>query len=160
MKTQRRLAAVMVALLMILAGSNVFSQSGLKGKCMNNTEQKTCRFLPDLTQEQEDQINVLKTQHLKTTLALKNELNEKEARYVTLMTAEKPDMNAINKLIDEIALLKGKIMKEKASHQQEIRKVLTEDQRVLFDQNLTLKGNFGEGKCKSHNKGMGNHKNW
>ena len=93
----------------------------------------------------------LRTQLKKEILPLKNQLGEKKARMQTLETADKADMQAINALIDEIQSLQGKIMKMHASHRQEIRKMLTPEQRVDFD----LKGMRKE---KRHHKGRRGHR--
>lgn len=91
------------------------------------------RHIPDLSKEQEAKIKELHKNHLKLMLPMKNELNEKEAKLNSLNSAEKPDMKAINALIDEITLLKGKMMKAKNQFMQDVRALLTEDQRLAFD---------------------------
>jgi Spy/CpxP family protein refolding chaperone len=102
------------------------NHSGIEGKAHN------CA-LPGLTDDQVKQIDQLKLKHLKEILPLQNTLKEKQARLRTLETAEKADMAAINKTIDEMAVLRADIMKKKASHHQEVRKLLTEEQRIVFD---------------------------
>ncbi|HOY96585.1 MAG TPA: periplasmic heavy metal sensor, partial [Catalimonadaceae bacterium] len=106
--------------------------------------------ISNLTAEQKKKMAELRTQLKKEILPLKNQLGEKKARMQTLETADKADMQAINTLIDEIQSLQGKIMKMHASHRQEIRKMLTPEQRVDFD----LKGMRKE---KRHHKGRKGH---
>ena len=89
--------------------------------------------IPDLSEEQQKKIKKLRTVHIKKMLPLRNELREKEARLQTLRTAEKPDMNAINTQIESIGAVKIQIAKEREAHRQEIRKILTEEQRLQFD---------------------------
>ncbi len=153
MKTRKLVNAGLVAGMLLISGLIVNAQPGQKGDCKKNMKgQGICKFLPDVTPEQEAQIKTLKTQYLKGTQALRNDLNEKEAHYKTLMTAEKPEMNVINNLIDEIASIQGKLMRERAAHQQEVRKILTEDQRVIFDQHISL-DHGGRGLCKGPAEG-------
>jgi Spy/CpxP family protein refolding chaperone len=90
-------------------------------------------MIPDMTEQQKEQMQQLRTEHLKIMLPLKNQLQEKMARLHTLSTAEKVNINDINKEIEKIGELKIKLMKERAAHRQDIRKLLTEDQRVMFD---------------------------
>lgn len=90
-------------------------------------------MLPDLTEKQKEQIKQLRTEHMKAMLPLKNQLMEKKARLHTLSTGEKVDMKAINDMIEEIGAIKTKIMKEQAAHRQEVRKLLTTEQRLMFD---------------------------
>lgn len=90
-------------------------------------------FIPDLTEEQEEQLQKIRIEHLKVMLPLRNQLAEKEARLRTLSTADDVDMKKINQTIEEIGEIRVQMMKQRAVHQQEIRKLLTEKQRVFFD---------------------------
>jgi len=160
MKTRQLMKVGILAGAILMVSMVLNAQPGQKGNRDRNPGEKgICKFYPDLTQEQENKITALKTQHLKNTQDLRNQLNEKRAHYKTLMTAENPNMGAINNLIDEIAKIKGQLLKAKAAHQQEVRKVLTEDQRVIFDQHISLhnrgwKNNF-HGKRKGQGPGGG-----
>lgn len=106
--------------------------------------------IPDLTDEQKEKIDKLRTEHLKKMLPLKNELGEKEAQMRTLTTAENVSMSKINSKIEEIGTLKIKMAKEREAHKQEIRKLLNEKQRLIFD-TFPPKGKKGFGK---HRKGF------
>jgi Spy/CpxP family protein refolding chaperone len=83
-------------------------------------------------------------------LKFRNQMGEKSAQLQTLRTAEKADMNAINKTIDEIGLIKTQMMKERENHLQQVRGVLTDSQRTQFDtrRGAGKKGGYG-------NYGMG-----
>ena len=87
----------------------------------------------DLTDAQQDQIKTLRLSFQEETLPLKNELREKKARMQTLTTAKEADMKAINQLADEMGGLKTTMMKKHLAHQQEVRKILTDEQRIIFD---------------------------
>ncbi|MBL7073837.1 Spy/CpxP family protein refolding chaperone [candidate division KSB1 bacterium] len=89
--------------------------------------------IPDLTEEQEAKIRGMRVDFMKEGLPLKNEIGEKRARLRTLMTANKTDEKAINKLIDDISRLRTRMMKKKVAHHQAVRRILTEEQRVYFD---------------------------
>ena len=90
-------------------------------------------MIPDSTEKQEEKIKKLRAEHLKVLLPLQNELAEKEAQLHTLSTAEKVDMKKIYRMIEEIGAIKIQMMKERATHHQDIRKLLTEKQRLVFD---------------------------
>ncbi len=64
---------------------------------------------------------------------LRNELGEAEARQRTLATAEKPDLNAINKNIEKIGGIKVEMAKILAKQRLEMRAQLTDEQRLKFD---------------------------
>ena len=89
--------------------------------------------IPDLTEDQEEQMQTLRTDHLKAILPMRNELAEMNARLQTLSTADNADMSQINGLIEEMGALKMQMMKAGVAHRQEIRKLLTDEQRVVFD---------------------------
>lgn len=90
-------------------------------------------MIPDLTDEQKEQMENLHVGHLKAVQPLQNEIGEKQARLRTLQTADKVNISEINKVIEDIGQLRIKIMKSKAAHHQEIRSLLTDEQRVFFD---------------------------
>lgn len=89
--------------------------------------------IPDLTEEQEAKIEKLRAEHLEKMLPMRNELGEKEARLRTLSTGKNVDLNKVNKMIEEIGSLKTKMAKERETHRQEIREMLTDSQKLAFD---------------------------
>lgn len=68
---------------------------------------------------------------------IQNELGEAEAHQKTLMSAEKPDLTAINKNIEKIGGLRVEMAKIKTKNHLDMRAQLTEEQRLKFD---TFKG--------------------
>ena len=62
---------------------------------MANIEER----IPDLTEDQKENIKSIRLSAMKDMKPLRNELGEKEARFKTLRSADKPDMDAINKQI-------------------------------------------------------------
>ena len=135
MKTKLIVSAIFMV--MIIAAHPVFSQDG-SGCHKHKTEagkekaHEGC-MLPGLTSEQTKQIEQLRIKHHKEILPLQNSIGEKQARLRSLETAEKADINAINKTIDEITALRAEMMKKGAAHRQEVRKILNDEQRLMFD---------------------------
>jgi len=103
-----------------------------------------CSIIPDLTEAQKEQIQKLRTAHLKVMQDFRNQVGENRARYRTLMTAAKADQKAIDANIDEYTKLRNQMMKKQAAHRQQIRNLLTDDQKVFFD-NRGMKSAQGEG---------------
>ncbi len=108
----------------------------------------------DLTEAQIEKIRVLRTNNLKESLPYQNQLQEKRARLQTLTTAEKVNENEVNKVIDEITSLNAKQSKLRVSHQQEIRSLLTDEQRVIYDssRNRMGRGQFARGGNRGGNR--------
>jgi Spy/CpxP family protein refolding chaperone len=131
--------AIAISSILMTIGLNTYAQRGQgrpEQRRLNQDERPLIgHFIPNLSPEQQTQIQELRTKHLKEVTPLRNELNEKRARLQTLQSAEKPDMNAINKTIDEMAQIKANIMKKGSAHRTEISTILTEDQRVVFNAN-------------------------
>ena len=113
-------------------------------------EQGLHPMIPDLTDKQKEKMKDLHVEHMKTVQPIKNEIGELKAKLHTLQTGEKPNMVEINKLIDDIGQQHTKIMKLKAAHMQEIRKLLTDEQRVFFDAHKPCHGS----KMKHHDPQM------
>lgn len=91
------------------------------------------RIIPDLSDEQKNAIQALHIEFLKETLPLKNQIRERQARLKTLETSANVDVKLINNEINEIGSLRTEIRKKKSLKHQEIRKLLDDDQRILFD---------------------------
>jgi len=108
----------------------------------------------NLSEEQVGKMEEFRTNHLKEMLPIKNEMQEKRANLRTLTTAENVNQKEIDKVVDEIANLTSKQMKLQIAHQQQMRALLTEDQRVLFDSRAGRQGNrqFARGNSRA---GMG-----
>jgi Spy/CpxP family protein refolding chaperone len=87
----------------------------------------------DLSEEQKEQIKKLRLEHQKAMLPIKNLFGEQKAKMQTLRTAEKVDLKAIDKLVDDMTGLRAKQMKMQVRHEQEVRSLLTEEQRIMFD---------------------------
>ena len=145
----KSLLVLMVSALIATSMGNAYAQRG------DRPMRDSARFergIPNLTAEQKTKIQALRLKHQKEVTPLKNELAEKKAHLHTLSSVEKPDINAINKTIDEISALQTKIMKSNASHRIEIASNLTDEQKVFFNSH---QGKMKNGK-RSHGMGMGN----
>jgi len=107
----------------------------------------------DLTEAQQEQMKTMRIKQMEQMLPFKNAMQEKKAKLQTLRSAKNADMKAINKLIDEMADLKADQMKAREAHHQEVRSILSDEQRILFD---SFKGNNdgrgGQGKGQKQGK--------
>jgi Spy/CpxP family protein refolding chaperone len=92
-----------------------------------------CQAMPDLTDEQEQKINDLRTAHMKEMNSCRSDLSIKRAELQKLQTADNADMNKINSKIDEIGKIGTEMSKSRAAHLQKVRALLTDEQRVFFD---------------------------
>jgi Spy/CpxP family protein refolding chaperone len=74
-------------------------------------------------------------------------MNELRARKRTLNTTDKADLTEINSVIDQMTEVHNKMMKASAKHLQEVRNLLTEEQKVYFDSMA--------GRGRGYNRGAG-----
>lgn len=172
MKANNLKTVISIMFISMLMITNVtFAQrgngNGNNGNCNgsgNNTKQAPRSYnsqdvdrmvnnIPDITEEQTKQIKTLRTGLNKDMLPLKNKLNEQKARLTTLSSAEKPDAKAINSQIDKISDTKNQMMKLGSKFQQDVRALLTDDQRVYLDTQKAKRN--GNRKGKRGHKGCG-----
>ncbi|MDZ7741354.1 MAG: Spy/CpxP family protein refolding chaperone [Bacteroidota bacterium] len=128
---------VLTVFLLGFMSNDIMAQRGM-GKMhrygMKDAQKGMCMNLPDLSEEQMEKIEKIKTDFMKENLPLKNEMDIKRAELKALSTGDEADPGAINKKIDEIAALQAKMMKKHAAHRQDIRKLLNDEQKLMFDQ--------------------------
>lgn len=85
-----------------------------------------------LSETQEEQMKSLKIEHKKATQNLREEMQELRLKQKHLFTDEKPNKKEIFSNIDRISSIQNQLAKERVASQKEIRKILDEDQLVLF----------------------------
>ncbi|NPA35412.1 MAG: periplasmic heavy metal sensor [Chlorobi bacterium] len=98
-----------------------------------------------LTQEQKDQLEKIRTSQMKKVLPLRNQINEKKARLRTLTTGDNIDTKAAEKVLAEIENLKTDIAKQRMRTRLDIRNVLTDEQKIMFDARSSMMGQKGKG---------------
>lgn len=91
----------------------------------------------NLTDDQKAKIKDLKIAHQRESLTLRNKMQELRAHLQTLSTADKADLKAINATIDEITQTMNALMKSREAFRQQVRALLTEEQRIEFDLNAS-----------------------
>ncbi len=150
---------LIIAVIMLFGTGMSYSQSKThkhKGDCNHAEKQEFMGDkhhgpkIPDLTEAQEKQMKTLRLEFMKNIMPVKNIIGEKKAKLHSLKSAEKADITAINKQIDEIGILKTQIEKEQAKLEQDIRKLLTEEQRLFFDMHKEKRENHDN---NHHDKG-------
>ncbi len=129
-------------------------QQGQQQVTPNNTKPGCCG-IKDLTPDQEKQMKSLKQKMVKEVLPLKNQVAEKKAHLNTISTGDNVDMTAVNKTIDELYALKAEIAKKQNQFKQDVRKLLNDEQKVMFDMHQGKGNKWGKGKGCGHNSGNG-----
>lgn len=122
-------------------GGGMHSGMGMSKMCWRDT----------LTDEQRAKLAKIKLDHMKVQAPIKAKMKTIKVDLALLVTSDKPDMEAINKKTDELTKLKNSKMKEKYKYIAAKRKLLNDEQRVLFDMHVIKKAM--KGKRKGGHKG-------
>ncbi|MGB8953128.1 MAG: Spy/CpxP family protein refolding chaperone [Candidatus Aminicenantales bacterium] len=158
---------VTAAVVLILATYPILAQSAGQELPADKTKActKSCGF-PDLTAEQASKIQKLKLEFEKEMLPLRQKMQALSLDFRTLM-AEKADLSKLGVKIDEMSKVRAEMKKKSLAHHQQIRGLLTEEQKASFDKKGCGMGfgcgtrshgfDCGESGCKGHGKGKMKH---
>lgn len=89
--------------------------------------------IESLSPEQQEQIRKINLARLEKSSQHRVEMEEMAARKRSLLQVANPDMNAVNQVIDQMSAKRATWLKENVAHRQEIRNLLTEEQRIIYD---------------------------
>ena len=149
MKTQliKSVGLFMLAALMVTTLNAQSSRQGGRGSGPNGwgNERMSAHFSLDLTTEQKEAMQTLRTENYKTMKPLKNKMLELKARERTLMSEEAVDMKAVNKVIDEQTDLMNNMRKVQAAHKVKVKEILTDEQEMKLEQRNRNGSNRGQG---------------
>jgi len=150
----RKITLVIAVITLLTVSSYAQRGRNYQNRQDNFRPNYACQMLPDLTEEQQAKIEALRVNHLKEMNANRNQMDELRARKQTLMTSDNADMKELNGVIDQMSDLHNKMIKSSAKHLQEVRSLLTDEQKVYFDSRP--RGKRGHGKGMGDNYGRGN----
>ena len=88
----------------------------------------------DLSEDQMEEMKVLRSEHYKTMKPLRNKNLELKAKQRTLLSEENVKMKAVNLVIDEQTDLMNKIKKLQVEHHMQVKSILTDEQVMKFEQ--------------------------
>lgn len=136
MKTLKSIAIIAIAGLMLMATQS-YAQRGNRGNRMNRAA--TCyQDIPNLTENQSQQIQELRTTHLNTMAELRQ-----ERRSTTDW--------------DQKSAVREQMLQKQESHKNQVRALLNDEQKSWFDANYQKYQNNragrGNGNCGSRGRG-------
>ena len=108
------------------SGNRNFQKSGL------NFQDRPFMSL-NLTDEQQEKMRDSHLQHAKNSLEINTKMQVLAAEYRGLMTGDDQNLNEIDKNIDARQNLRTEQMKMNSRRKLEIRDLLTEEQKIMFD---------------------------
>jgi len=158
MKTSKLMTSILLSVLMI-SSTAIFAQ-GARGNNranQNMTGQNDCiqrgermAYL-NLTIEQSTQVNALYVDLAKQLNPLRLDLQEKKIQLDRLMIADQPDKSAIMNKADEMSEIRLEMQKLRLGNRMEVRALLDDDQKALFDARTNGKKNHKKGRRSNGN---------
>ena len=155
----KTLKSTAITVLFLVMASTMVAQPGYGRKAQNfdgERRMQECR-IPDLTDEQEEQIRDLRTAHIEDREEVRSDMRILREEYRDLTSGQDYSKNAAAKKIDEITSLKNQMMQENLEHRNEVRALLTDEQKVYFDRHRSGRSNKGYGPG-NNNRRRGYHK--
>ena len=126
-------------------GGGGHGQQGM-GMCMRGI---------DLTEDQEKKLQKIKHDHKRKMLEMGTNADRVHGKMKLLITADKFDKSELNKIIDKTTAHKKEMMTAHVMHMRNLRDILTDDQKIKFDNNIMSPGHGGGKhfkKAKAHFK--------
>ncbi|WP_075602508.1 Spy/CpxP family protein refolding chaperone [Saccharicrinis aurantiacus] len=144
MKSLKVLA--LVAIVSVFGINNILAQKGSCNKGERQGQMKG-KFFAELTDTQKEEIKALHVKFTKENMPIKDEITVLEAQLNKASKGDEVNTKEVNKLIDQISELKAGMMKKRFANKQEVRNLLTDEQKVMFDAH--------SGKMQGGKKGKG-----
>ncbi len=131
-----------VTFLMLPVGE-AFSQRGQNMSRQGTGISELCATIPNITEEQRSQLSQLRTEHQRKMHSFRDQVDANRTQHRELMKSENVDMGAINALQNERKTIRSQMEQKFQEHNQNVRSLLTEEQRAVFDS--AEKGGIGLG---------------
>lgn len=117
-----------------LRGRNQQAPGGRhRAEFFQGRQQESCLGIESLTSEQREQLSALVIQRMDESNRHRLRMDELRNRKRILMLERDADMSGVDQVIDQMEALRSQWMKDNVAHHQEIRNLLTDEQRILFD---------------------------
>jgi len=137
-------------LVMVLAVTVTMAQQGpRKDRGYNRGGRLDFSERLDLTEDQQTKFDALRVDHFKSTQELRDQVREKQVKLDDLLNNDEIDVKNVEKLVAEIGQVRTKLMRERINHHIEVRKLLTDEQRVKFDMMARHFGHHGFGRHRN-----------
>ncbi len=144
------------AVLLLLMGMALPLAAQPKGSgCGKSNAPKCEKFLPDLSDEQQAAIEKLRVDHMSAMQVMRADEDVLRAELNRLEVDSKYNQKAVDAKIDELYDLKAKMAKEKTKHHQDVRSLLTDEQKVAFDARQGCRMGHGHGNGQGFGAGDG-----
>ena len=121
---------------------NLFAQRGFGPKAERGSKMEQ---MLELTDEQQETLESLRLEHRKEMLPLKTKLKSLEGDLKLEMTAEEFAESEAKEILTEMEKVRTEMHLSRLLHQQDVRNMLTPEQRQTFDLHLLAEGGMVRG---------------
>ena len=159
---KHKLSYLITALLILIVSGSLFAQGEHRGRRQMDDDnppmgpmKKMAKML-DLNESQQSQIQDLHMKHMREMLPLKNEMEGLKTELKLAETEENFNAAKVESIVKKIEALRTKMTMSKIMHHQEIRKLLTPEQRKKFDamRLMSKEGKKGSPHGKRDHRGL------
>ena len=149
---KHKLSYLITALLILIVSGSLFAQGEHRGRRQMDDDNPPM----DLTESQQSQIQDLHMKHMREMLPLKNEMEGLKTELKLAETEENFNAAKVESIVKKIEALRTKMTMSKIMHHQEIRKLLTPEQRKKFDamRLMSKEGKKGSPHGKRDHRGL------
>ena len=158
--TKKSVLAVALATC-ILAGSYAQGQMGRRGfgpgqnhQHQNFNKERMGKYIPDLADEQMEQLKELRIAHFKKMKDFRNQMGEIEAQMKTIMSANDIDVKKAEGVIDKQTELMNNKLKATIAYKAGVKDVLTEEQLLAIDLAKERRSKFAHRRKGQGNRGQ------
>jgi Spy/CpxP family protein refolding chaperone len=95
--------------------------------------------MPTFTEEQQEKIQEIRSSFDEDRVELANRIKVMHLEMRELITGDNPDFGKLERMIDDISKERAEMMKIGIRQHVAVRKILTDDQKVLFDQSFGMR---------------------
>ncbi|MBV6644761.1 MAG: periplasmic heavy metal sensor [Cyclobacteriaceae bacterium] len=124
----------LTTMMSMMMAAIVIAQPPRQGNEKGPRDRQQMAEILELTDGQKEQFESLRLAHKKATKADRDQLKLKETELSILITADSPDKKAISAQVDEISVIRSRLFESKTMHRLELRALLTDAQKIQFDQ--------------------------
>lgn len=146
---------ISLALFSVLWLGSAFAQNNNQGRMNHQMGAHSMHVIPDLSDTQIEKIDALRLPHQKAMMTFRNQLAEKEARFISLTTGDKINKDEAYLVLQEISQMRLNREKTQLNHHLAVRKILNDEQRLFYDQHQIMKFR-GHGNMQGYHSGMKN----
>ena len=132
----KRSKVVLTAMIVLLAAAAVTTPALARRGGARGDRPRVGMMMPELTTEQQEKVEAIQEKYNDQRAELTNRAKVLALELEDMVGSDEPDFNGIESKIEDISKVRLDLLKLRLRIHKEVRPLLNEDQRKLFDQGL------------------------